>query len=131
MMPKQRADSDEHESGDKVRVRDGPYAGLRGILAGLDAGTAQVHSDDGADFSVHIDQVTNYSLAARRSWRATPKRAGRPRSDQPPKRTITVRLDATTYELLDTAITLGLVSTRQDAINVALQLYLGSLLTRS
>jgi hypothetical protein len=59
-----------------------------------------------------------------------PKRAGRPRGSQPPKKSISIRLSASTVQLLEEALTQGLVATRQDAINRALEIYLGSLLAR-
>ncbi len=103
--------------GDKVRVRTGPYAGSRGLVAAIAGETASVRLPSGAVLELGATDLTNYSLAARRAWRAMPKRAGRPRLPAPRKKMISVRLDLDVWRLLAQAAEEGLINSREAAIN--------------
>ncbi len=61
--------------------------------------------------------VTNYSLAARRAWAVMPKRAGRPPSKRPRKRMISLRLDIELIARLESAVRHGFVVSKSDAMN--------------
>jgi hypothetical protein len=62
------------------------------------------------------EDVTNYSLAARRAWQTRPKRAGRPRSTSP-KRLISVRIEPGLLDQMAVMAEAGLIPSREQAMN--------------
>src|SRR5438309_782661 len=108
---------DGHRPGDKVRVRAGPDAGQRGLICDLCPTHVVIGLDDGRTVELPDDAVTNYSLAARRAWRVMPKRAGRPRLEEPRKKLVSVRLDMAVWRDMRRAAEFGLIGSRDAAIN--------------
>jgi len=105
--------------GDKVRVKVRPHRGARGVVAEVADDAFVVRIDSGEMVSVVPGDVTNFSLAARRAWRAVPERAvGRPRSPETArKRAVTIRVDAEVWDRLGTAMARGLIPSREQAVN--------------
>ena len=107
----------ECQVGDKVRLRDGAYCGSRGIVSSVGVNMLQIALPDGELIEVTPDVLTNYSLAARRAWKSMPKRSGRPKLPAPRKKMVSLRLDIDVWQLLDRAVSLGLVANREQAVN--------------
>lgn len=105
------------QPGDKVRLNSGPHKGVRGIICAELNGVLEVNLGSGDTAHVLPEEATNYSLAARRAWEAMPKRAGRPKGQNPVKRMVSMRLDADVLEMLREAVELGLVANREKAVN--------------
>jgi len=78
----------------------------------------EVDVGSGEVVQVEMASVTNYSLAARRAWQVMPKRAGRPRLDASVrKQLVSMRLEVDVWRRLGQAAELGLVSSREQAVN--------------
>ena len=90
------------EAGDKVRLKAGKHAGARGLLDAFDGDKVVVRLE-GSERKVRVtlDQVTNFSLAARKAWVTDPDRAvGRRKGTKLSDRlSVTVRLDRELWEL--------------------------------
>lgn len=117
-MPPHSQDALVVQPGDKVRVRRGPYAGMRGVVRAWTANEIEIETADQQTLHVDHGAVTNYSLAARKAWKTMPKRAGRPSQD--PARTkqmVSMRLSPDVWRRLGEAVDLGLVRSREDAVN--------------
>lgn len=108
-------------AGDKVRIKTGSHAGERGVLQIAADGTLAVKLDSGKMISALGEELTNFSLAARRAWEVMPKRAGRPISAGPQKRMVSIRIDSEVWELLGEAVELGRIRSRESAINAWLR----------
>lgn len=119
---------DEHQPGDKVLLRDGQFAGCRGILRGDEGNLLRVELPSGEMAMVASDAFTNYSLAARRAWKSMPKRAGRPPAAHR-KKMASFRLDVDVLHMLAKAVEYGLVPSREHAVNEWLRNMLKQLLT--
>src|SRR5205823_2434518 len=78
-MPPDKTQSDDHRKGDKVRIRSGPPAGLRATVNEVCGRYVSVDLGNGEMEILPADDLTNFSRAARRAWRAMPKKTGRPR----------------------------------------------------
>ena len=64
------------EAGDKVRLKAGTHAGARGFLDAFDEEKLVVRLEDsGLKVRVTPEQITNFSLAARKAWVTEPGRA--------------------------------------------------------
>ena len=89
------------EAGDKVRLKAGTYSGARGLLDALD-GEKLVVRLEGSGLKVRVtpDQITNFSLAARKAWETEPDRAvGRRKGTKLSDRvSVTLRLDRDLWE---------------------------------
>jgi hypothetical protein len=118
-------------AGDKVRIKTGSHAGERGILQVATDGALSVSLETGAIAPVFGEELTNFSLAARRAWKVMPKRAGRPTSDGPQKKMVSIRIDSQVWELLSRAVELGLIPSREQAINTWLRVKVNELLGQS
>src|SRR6266571_808707 len=116
-MGEQRQNSGGFQLGDKVRIRSGSYVGVRGVIRSESDGLFEIQLDEDGIASVPAKEVTNYSLAARRAWQAMPKRAGRPKGQKPVKRMVSMRLDADIWDMLQEATELGLIPSREKAVN--------------
>ena len=71
-------------SGDRVKLKNGHYRGMRGTVEGLRNGHLVVKLED-QDKLVELEahEVTNFSLAARKAWKSMPhKRVGRPKGSR-------------------------------------------------
>ena len=127
-MQEKSQDSDSFQLGDKVRVRTGSYAKTRGVIQGMLDGLLAVQLDDSSIIHIASNDITNYSLAARRAWQTMPKRAGRPRLPVPRKQMVSIRIDVDTWNRLGEAVELGLVPSREEAVNAWLREHLDLLL---
>ncbi|SRR6266568_1606579 len=110
-------DLNDFQLGDKIRIRFGPYTGARGIICSEVEGLLKIELDTDEIAQVTLEEITNYSRAARRAWKAMPKRAGRPKGQKPAKRMISMRLDADLWEMLQEATERGLIPSREKAVN--------------
>ncbi len=108
---------DGWQLGDKVRVRTGPHKGDRGILQGEENDLLELKLDSGEVLLLEPEKLTNFSLAARRAWNVMPKRAGRPLSSVPRKKMVSMRLDIDLWQQLGYAVELGLIHSREHAVN--------------
>jgi len=103
--------------GDKVRIRSGPHARARGIISAESNGDVEIELGTGDKIPVLPQDITNYSLAARRAWQAMPKRTGRPKGQKPVKRMISMRLDPDVWSMLHEAAERGLIPNCEKAVN--------------
>ena len=103
--------------GDKIRVRTGDQAGARGCVAAVFDGLTEVQLESGSRLVLRLADVTNFSLAARKAWETMPKRAGRPKLLRPPRRMVSMRIDSDVWESLGAAVRVGLIVSREQAIN--------------
>jgi hypothetical protein len=113
-----RQDPTGTQVGDKVRLRLGPNAGERGLVEEVNDSSLLVHLNTGERVIAPHEGITNYSLAARRAWDVMPKRAGRPSSASPPKKMVSIRIDSQVWGILGQAVDLGLIASREQAINI-------------
>lgn len=123
-----RQDPSGHQPGDKVRLRAGEYQGHRGVILGEEEDRVQVELEAGETVNVLPDELTNYSLAARRAWKTMPKKAGRPKAHARQKRPVSFRLDMDVWKDLSRAAELGLIISREQAVNEWLRQALDQLL---
>lgn len=115
---REHQDNDESlQLGDKVRLKSGPHEGARGVIQAEIGGTLEVTLDNGDVVQALPEDITNYSSAARRAWKAMPKRTGRPKGQKPVKRLVSMRLDVDILDMLREAIELGLLANREKTIN--------------
>jgi hypothetical protein len=88
-------------AGDKVRLKTGNHAGARGLLDAFD-GDRLVVKLEGSGLKVRVtpEQITNFSLAARKAWETEPDRAvGRRKGTKLSDRvSVTLRLDREIWE---------------------------------
>lgn len=112
-----KQDPNGFRPGDKVRVRVGPHAGARGVVRCQHGSQLIVDLPGTPTIEVSPDEVTNYSLAARRAWAVMPKRAGRPRLEIPRKKMVSMRLDVDLWQRLSQAVEVGLIPSREEAVN--------------
>ncbi|MFI5461337.1 MAG: hypothetical protein ACHRXM_38535 [Isosphaerales bacterium] len=89
------------ETGDKVRLKAGAHIGARGFVEDFD-GEKLVVRLDGSRMKVRAtpEQITNFSLAARKAWVTEPDRAvGRRKGTKLCDRvSVTLRLDRDLWE---------------------------------
>lgn len=124
--------SDEQRVGDKIRVRSGQHARNRGRISDISPDCIEVVLDDGSTISFSREEITNYSLAARKAWRVMPKRAGRPTLDASQrKKMVSIRLDVDNWERLHMAVTHGLIDSQEQMINSWLRRGLDELFSQS
>ena len=108
--------------GDKVKLKrcaDEPR-GARGVVAGVAGPSLMVRLDDsGRVIHIPADQVTNFSLAARKAWRNMPARnVGRPRGSRVCDRlSVTIRVDRELWERFRLAEGTGIVMDRTATLN--------------
>jgi hypothetical protein len=106
------------QTGDKVRIRIGVHAGQRGIVEEVHESSLLVALEAGEKAAVPLEAITNYSLAARRAWETMPKRAGRPAGTAARKQMVSLRIEIDLWQRLGQAAESGLVSSREQAVNV-------------
>jgi hypothetical protein len=116
-MGEQLQDPSGFQLGDKIRVRLGSYKGSRGVVQTQVDGLLEIQLDEGEIIRIVPGEITNYSLAARRAWQVMPKRAGRPQLATPRKKMVSMRLDIDVWDRLGEAVELGLIPSREEAIN--------------
>jgi hypothetical protein len=101
--------------GDAVRFRTGPRSGERGTLAATTPELA-VRMENGELVNATVEQLTDLSLAARRAWSTRPKQAGRPAAETR-KKMVSMRIDEKLWDRLGQAVSCGLISSREHAVN--------------
>jgi Arc/MetJ-type ribon-helix-helix transcriptional regulator len=111
--------------GDKVRLKEGPAVGVRGIVFLVGESHLGVTLASGQQVSAKPSSVTNFSLAARRAWAVMPKRAGRPAAAVARTRMISVRIDGSLLQATDRAVEVGRFPNRTAAIEAGLRLIVG------
>ncbi len=126
-MEEKLQDPSGFQPGDKIRVRSGPYKGARGIIQAESNGLLEIQLDESGIVHIVSKEITNYSLAARRAWKAMPKRAGRPQLPVPRKKMVSMRLDVDVWNRLGEAVELGLIPSREEVVNIWLRQQLDSL----
>jgi hypothetical protein len=108
------------EAGDKLRIKVGAYAGNRGLLETIDGHKLVVRIEgSGLRLIMTPDQVTNFSLAARKAWVTGPDRAvGRPKGTKLCDRvSVTLRIDRDLWENFTRLEGAGLIEDRTAVIN--------------
>lgn len=116
-----------HKLGDKVRIKNSPARGLRGVIAAVRANLLVIKDQaTGHQLEVQPDNVTNFSLAARKAWKRMPdRRVGRPKGSVVCDRvSVTVRLDRDLWEAFRQAEADGIVTDRTATINSVLREHL-------
>jgi hypothetical protein len=110
--------------GDKVRIKRGEFAGERGILVRAESGDwiVSLIQRDGT-ISVPNEDLTNFSLAARRAWRSMPHRkVGRPIGSKVSDRvSVIFRIDRILWNQFLNAEQSGRVEDRTYVINECLR----------
>jgi hypothetical protein len=108
------------KSGDKVRMKTGPHTGKRGLVETLDGDKLLVRLEQSAlKLRVLPEQVTNFSLAARKAWVTEPERAvGRRKGTKLYDRvSVTLRFDREVWEHFVGLEEVGLIDDRTTTIN--------------
>lgn len=113
------------EVGDKVRLKDGPAVGVRGIVFLVGESHLGITLASGQQVSARPSSVTNFSLAARKAWAVMPKRAGRPAAAIARTRMISVRIDGSLLHATDRAVETGRFRNRTAAIEAGLRRIVG------
>lgn len=111
-----------HAPGDKVRVKPTSTrtSTLRGTVSAIDGTYLIIRaSEDGSLVRVKPDEITNFSLAARKAWQKMPERqVGRPRGSTVCDRvSVTIRLDRDLWEQFREAESRGYVTDRTNTLN--------------
>jgi uncharacterized protein (DUF4415 family) len=117
--------------GDKVLVLRGEYQGIRGTIDDVQGDTAKVVFSE-SNATLPIELLQNFSSAARKAWQTRPQRAvGRPKDPNiTPKRMVSLRLDIDLWNELGKAVELGMIRSREDAVNQWLREKLNDLQVR-
>ncbi|MBW3599491.1 MAG: hypothetical protein KY475_19740 [Planctomycetes bacterium] len=108
------------ETGDKIRVKAGEHAGKRGVVVTISDRKLEVRLEhSGATVRVGPEQITNYSLAARKAWATEPRRAvGRRKGTKFTDRvSVTLRIDRDLWEQFLTLENAGVIDNRTELIN--------------
>ena len=120
-MEDQQQDNDGARIGDKVRLRSGIHAKERGVVQVTAGESLEIQLDEGTLIHARPEEITNYSLAARRAWQVMPKQAGRHQLAVPRKRMASLRLNIDVLDDLDKATELGLILNKEQAVNTWLR----------
>ncbi len=112
-------DREPARAGDKVRMKNGPHAGARGVIRSARGDRLRVRLPDGASVVVIASDITNYSAAARLAWKRMPKRAGRPLALERKVR-VSLRIDSGTWTALAVHAARGHIRSREHLTNVLL-----------
>jgi KOW motif len=113
----------QHTKGDKVRIKGGAFAGKRGTLVRRESGRWIVSLADESNRIVHADDITNFSLAARRAWQSMPDRkVGRPAGSKVSDRlSVIFRIDRALWNAFLAAEEAGSIGDRTSVINECLR----------
>jgi hypothetical protein len=115
--------------GDKVRVKTGKLAGRRGVLVKKTAsGWVVAFDGDVPKATILLDELTNFSAAARQAWDRMPNRkVGRPVGTKVSDRvSVIFRIERSIWDEFLDAERAGLVSDRTTIINTCLRKLLKS-----
>ena len=118
-----------HAKGDKVRIKKGGARGERGILVRAQRGEWVVSlTQRDETILLPAEDLTNYSLAARRAWHRMPHRkVGRPAGSKVSDRvSVIFRVDRMLWNEFLNAEQSGLVADRTYAMNECLRNILAS-----
>ncbi len=108
------------EAGDKVRVKVGAHTGERGVVDSVDGEKLLVRLEEsGTKVRLPADQVTNFSLAARKAWVTGPDRGvGRRKGTKIRDRvTVTFRIDRDLWEEFMKQVEAGRIEDRNSIVN--------------
>jgi hypothetical protein len=108
------------EAGDKVRVKVGDHTGRRGIVEAVEGHKLVLRIEEsGSKLHVTPEQITNYSLAARKAWVTGPDRAvGRRKGTKLYDRiSVTLRFDRDLWERFLGLEEEGIITDRTAVIN--------------
>src|SRR5262249_7161650 len=106
--------------GDKVRLKVGEHRGERGVIVAVEEGHFDVRLDvSGQTVRVLAEEITNFSLAARKAWVTSPGRAvGRRKGTRLCDRvSVTLRLDRELWERFVSLEEAGVIEERTATIN--------------
>ena len=107
-------------AGDKVRMKVGEHAGERGLVEAMDGEKLIIRLEkSGSKVRTTPEQVTNYSLAARKAWVTDPDRAvGRRKGTKLTDRvSVTLRFDREVWDYFLRLEEQGLIDDRTATIN--------------
>jgi hypothetical protein len=108
------------EAGDKVRVKVGDHTGRRGVVEAVEGDKLVLRIEEsGSKVRVTPEQITNYSLAARKAWVTGPDRAvGRKKGTKLYDRiSVTLRFDRDLWERFLALEEVGVIDDRTGLIN--------------
>jgi hypothetical protein len=108
------------ETGDKVRLKAGVRSGERGVIERIDGGVYVVRLDQSqGTVRVSPEDVTNYSLAARKAWVTEPRRAvGRRKGTKLNDRvSVNLRIDRDLWERFVALEGDGVIEARTAVVN--------------
>jgi len=108
--------------GDKVRLKSS-NGGERGIVKSFGENELQIQISTGELIRASANEITNYSLAARKAWSRMPqRRVGRPKGSTKTDRvSVTLRIDREIWEKFQLAEKQGKIKDRTGTINFLLQ----------
>lgn len=72
-MKRQLQSPDGFQCGDKVRIRAGPNAKIKGVICAEANGYLEITLENNNTIHVMPAEIINYSLAARRAWKTMSK----------------------------------------------------------
>src|SRR5712691_6217015 len=110
----------EPEVGDKVKLKGGNNASVRGVVEAVQGDELLVRLDESGELIAVASQfVTNFSLAARKAWKNMPHRqVGRPKGARHCDRvSVTLRIDRELWEQFRQDEEEGLIEDRTATIN--------------
>ena len=123
-----------YQIGDKVRLKStSPRPGLLCSITAIEREYLVIRSrEDGSVLRVKSDEITNFSLAARKAWKSMPKRkVGRPRGTSLSNRiSVTLRIDRELWDQFKRAEASDIISDRTETMNRWLKEKLDSLTTK-
>jgi uncharacterized protein (DUF4415 family) len=118
-----------HRSGDRVRIKVECPTSRGVILAVNPTGLLVRSAPDRAPQWFQPEEITNFSLAARKAWKKMPnRRVGRPKGSTVCDRvSVTIRLDRDLWESFRAAESAGFVTDRTATLNSWIRVQLGTL----
>ena len=112
------------EIGDKVRLKRGPHTGERALIESFEDDKLLVRLEKSGRTAIVLpEEVTNFSLAARRAWKTEPgRRVGRRKGTRLCDRvSVTLRIDRDLWERFKEMEAAGLIDDRTAAVNAWLR----------
>ena len=108
----------DFNKGDKVVILRGEYKGIHGVIRDIQGEKVDVALPEG-NAVLSITALQNFSSAARKAWRTRPDRGtGRPKDiTLSPKRMVSLRIDVGVWDDLGKAVELGIIRSREAAVN--------------
>ena len=110
--------------GDKVKVKRGAHAGARGLIEMVKDHRLAIRLEDmDRSLEVPAEEVTNFSLAARKAWKSEPgRRVGRRKGTRLCDRvSVTLRIDRNLWEDFRSKESAGIIADRTATINAWLR----------